>query len=235
MAGYTYNSYRTALQTLVVSQDPDPAFNSILPSCIDYAEQRIYRDLNLIDTVTTDASVSTASGTRVAAIPDTFVVVNDLAIFIPAGSDRDSGTRKALVPVSRSVLDVLWPGSVQLGEPELFAMIDQWTMALGPTPDGAYLIEVVGTYRPAPLSAAQPETFISTRLPDLFLAASMVFMSGYQRNFGAQANDPQMGTSWENQYQLLKASANAEEERKHFWASAWTSQPAPAQALPARG
>lgn len=235
MAGYTYASYVAALQTLVVSQSPDPAFTAILPSCIDYAEQRIYRELNLLNTVITDVTVSTVATTRALSIPSTFVVVNDIAIFTPAGSTASGGTRKSLVPTSRSSIDVLWPSSQITGEPELFSFVDQWSMVLGPTPDGAYLVEVVGTTRPAALSATNTTTFLSERLPDLFMAASMVFLSGYQRNFSSQSNDPQMGTSWEAQYQLLKASATTEEALKHFWGSAWTSQPQSPQATPARG
>lgn len=235
MAGYTYDTYVAALQVMAVSKAPDVPFATILSSVIDYAEQRIYRELDLLQTVQTDTSVVTDTTTRVIQIPNTFVVVNNIAIFSPAGSSREDGERRELVPVSRAVLDTLWPGTLQKGTPEMFSIIDQWTMALGPCPDGAYTVETVGTYRPPALSANNTVTFISERLPDLFMAASMIFISGYQRNFGQQANDPQMGTSWEGQYELLKGSAETEEARKHFWASAWSSMPVPAQAAPPRG
>jgi hypothetical protein len=235
MAGYTYDTYVEALQTMVVSKAPDVPFTTILPSCIDYAEQRIYRELDLISTVTTDISTTTSGSVRDVTLPNTFVVVNTLAIFTPAGSDATTGTRKPLLPVSRDALDALWPSSSDTGEPNVFSMTTQWELALGPSPDGAYKIEATGTQRPTPLSNTNSTTFLSERLPDLFLAASMVFMSGYMRNFGAQASDPQMGMSWETQYGLLKGSADTEEARKHFRASAWTSQPVPAQATPPRG
>lgn len=239
MAGYTYTTYVAALRTMIVSQSPDTPFDTILPSCIDYAEQRIYRDLDLISTVTTDATVNTVSSQRNITIPNTFVVVNDVAIFTPAGSTAINGTRKPLVPVSRAVVDQLWPSVADTGEPSMFSMTTQWEMALGPTPNGAYNVEVVGTQRPAALSAVNPTTFISERLPDLFLAASMCFMALYQRNFasaqGQSGNDPLMTGNWEAQYVAHLASADVEEARKHFRASAWTSQPVPAQAAPPRG
>ena len=53
---------------------------------------------------------------------------------------------------------------------------------------------------------------------DLLIAASMVWVTGYQRNFGAQGNDPQYASSWEGQYQIAFKSANVEELRKK-----WTS------------
>lgn len=239
MAGYSYSTYVTALQTLIVSQSPDPAFTAILPSCIDYAEQRIYRELNLISTVTTDVTTVTVPSTREVTIPNDFVVVNDIAIFTPAGTGPTDGTRKSLIPVSRSGLDVLWPSSQDTSEPELFAMVDQWSMVLGPSPDGIYTMEVVGTQRPAALSASNTTTFISQRLPDLFMAASMCFMALYQRNFasaqGQSGNDPLMAGNWESQYQAHLTSAATEEALKHHWGSAWTSQPAPPQASPPRG
>lgn len=71
-------------------------------------------------------------------------------------------------------------------------------------------------------------TFISTYLPDVFIMASMIYISAYQRNFGKLNDDPQMAVSYESQYQALLKGAVIEEARKKFEASAWTSQgPAP--------
>lgn len=235
MAGYTYTTYVEALRLMAVSNSLDMNLTALFPSIIDYAEQRIYRELDLISTVITDQSVTLTPATRDATIPNTFVVVNNVSIFTPAGSNASTGTRKPLVPVSRDVLDTLWPSAADTGEPNMFSLTTQWEMAIGPSPDGAYLMEVVGTQRPAPISDTNPVTFISERLPDLFMAASMIFVAGYQRNFGGAGNDPAMGATWELQYQALKGSADVEEARKHFRASAWSSQPVPALAAPPRG
>lgn len=235
MAGYTYSTYKTALQTLVVSQSPDTSFDAILPTCIDVAEQRIYRDLNLISTVETDSTTTLATASRSVSIPTTFVVVNNVAIITPAGTAAVDGERVPLIPVTRDVMDTLFPGNTTVGRPQMFCMDDQWSIIVGPSPDAGYVLEVVGTQRPAALAVANPTTFISERLPDLFIAASMVFMSGYMRNFGAQVSEPAQGMSWEQVYQSAKASADSEELRKHFTASSWSSQPVSSQAQPQRG
>lgn len=233
---YTYLTYKLALQTLVVSQAPDVDFDNILPSAIDYASERILRELNLLNTVQVDnTTVTTVSGARLIDLPQTFVVINDISIFTPAGSVESNGTRVPLTPVSREVLDTLWPSRIVTGQPSMFSMQDQWTAILGAAPDGAYAIEVVGTYRPAPLSATVTTTFLSMYLPDLFLAASMIFMSGYMRNFGAQASDPAMSSSWQTQYDLLFKSAETEEARKHQWAASWSAYPVAPAAQPQRG
>jgi hypothetical protein len=85
------------------------------------------------------------------------------------------------------------------------------------------------------LSATNTTTFISNYLPDVFIMASMIYVSGYQRNFGRANDDPQMAVSYESQYQALLKSALVEEARKKFDASGWSSQSPSPVATPTRG
>jgi hypothetical protein len=114
-------------------------------------------------------------------------------------------------------------------------MIDERTFSLGPWPNAAYTLEIIGTYRPASLSASNTTTFISQYLPDIFVMASMIFISGYQRNFGRQSDDPAMAQSYESQYQALLRGATVEEYRKKFAASGWSSMSPSPVATPGRG
>lgn len=238
--GYDYPGYKLALQTLVVSQAPDVDFDNILPSAITYASERILRELNLLNTIQTDVTVTLVANVRTAALPNSFVVINGINVLTPAGTDGTNGTRNPLTAVSMDVLNAFWPiGNSSTGVPEMFAMTDQWDIILGPPPDDAYKLETIGTYRPDDLSAANPTTFVSDRLPDLFLAASMVFFAMYMRNYasaqGQSGSDPLMSGNWEAQYQLLLKSADTEEARKHMWGASWTSHPVVPQAQPQRG
>jgi hypothetical protein len=108
--------------------------------------------------------------------------------------------------------------------PQYFCPFNDNLFYVGPFPDAAYYVEVVGTYRPDSLSASNTETFISLYLPDLFIMASMIYLSAFQRNFGRQSDDPSMAMSYEQQYQLLKQGAQVEESRKKWEAGAWSSQ-----------
>jgi len=64
----------------------------------------------------------------------------------------------------------------------------------------------------------------------------MIYVSGYQRNFGATAaNDPQMPVSWETIYMTAMKGAAGEEFRKKFQASAWSSKTPSPLASPTRG
>ena len=121
------------------------------------------------------------------------------------------------------------------GIPKYFCPFDDYTFFLGPYPDAVYTVEIVGTYRPTSLSSTNTTTFISLYLPDLMIMASMVYVSGYQRNFGRANDDPQMAVSYESQYQVLLKSALDEENRKKFEAAAWSSRSTSVSATPTRG
>jgi hypothetical protein len=67
-------------------------------------------------------------------------------------------------------------------------------------------------------------TILTQYIPDVFMAASLVFGFGYMRDFGGQSDNPQGGQSWEAQYQLLIKSATVEQFRAKHEAQGWTSQ-----------
>ena len=233
--GYNYSTYSTALQTMIASVNPDASFTTILPFIITDAEQRIYRELNLLATDVRDYSTVLTTSVRNAAVSNDFYVVNQINVLTPSGSDATTGTRVPLTLATPEMVDMFWPGNTTTGVPEIFGMIDQWNLVLGPSPDAAYTLEVIGTQRPETLSATNPNTFLTDYLPDLFFAASMVFASGYMRNWGTMSSDPQMGTSWEAHYQALKASAETEEATKFFAGASWTPRRLYPTAQPQRG
>lgn len=234
---YTYAQWVTAIAGLIVETESRLEFQAILPSCIDYAEQRIYRELDLLSTVTKDYAPLLA-GNRNFLLPQNvgrFVVTNGFNVITPALAPIvDNAIRNQMVPVSRDYLDAVWGSAAGAGLPRLYAPVTDQGFIVGPWPDASYTIEVIGTIRPNPLSAANPTTYLTLYLPDLWFATTMVFMAGWQQNFGSQADNPQMAQSWETQRNILLASANIEEQRKRYAAGAWSSlSPAPV-ATPSR-
>lgn len=228
----TYSTFVTSLANMLVVPVDDPAFVLVIPNIIDYAEQRIYRDLDLLQTIVRDSSAALVSGNRNFALPTdagTFIVLEDINVITPAGTtDPELGTRVPLMPTSKETLDMLFPSSTGSGVPSYFAMIQQSNIIVGPWPDQAYQIEVVGTQRPAPLSFTNQTTFLSINLPDLLLAAGCLWGAAFQKNFSEVGDQPQAAAAFEAQYQLLLKSANVEENRKKFTEAGWSSkQPAP--------
>lgn len=223
-----YTSYIASIANLTALDSTQPEFVQIIPEMIAYAEQRIYRELNLIYTRIVNSTANVTPNQREFRLPtnavDTslleFITVTNVNIITPAGQTATGfGTRVPLQHMPSTVVDYLAPSNLassMSATPLMYYMKDQWTLVLGPAPNAAYNIEVLGTIRPVPLSATNPTTFLTQYLPDLFLSASMVFMSGYMRDFGSQADNPQQAQSWENQYQLEFKSANGEEMRKRY-------------------
>jgi hypothetical protein len=145
--------------------------------------------------------------------------------------------RSPLLPTTKEFLDAVYSSSsvANRGLPQYWVPFDDYTFLVGPYPDQSYPVEIVGTYRPASLSATNLTTFISLNLPDIMIMASMVYISAYQRNFGRMNDDPQMAISYESQYQALLKGAMVEEARKKFEAAGWSSQSPSPLATPTRG
>ena len=234
----TYSSYVQQIATMAVIPSNDTNFTIILPQMISYAELRMQRDLDFLSTqISTTAYSFTSSNNTLTLptsqfiVPQTFEVVN-------------SGVSSPLLPVTKEFIQNVYGSGSTTGLPQYFAVYGGDTattgntsqyMIVGPTPDSNYSTIITGTVRSAPLSATNTTTYISTYLPDMFIMASMIYISAFQRNFGRINDDPQMAQTYESQYQALKASALVEENRKKYEAAAWSSySPAPA-ASPTRG
>lgn len=217
----TYSSWVTALANELVVEADNAPFLAILPTCIDYAEQRLYRELDLLATVVADGSTALVASSRNFTLPTPaggpFVTVESANVITPAATAPDAGTRNPLMKTSVDLVNFLAPSTATAGTPTIFAMLTNRTLVVGPAPDANYRLEVIGTIRPTALSASNTTTILTDQLPDLFFAASMIFMAGWQQNFTAQGGDnPQMAASWEAQYMRLKESADTEELRKKY-------------------
>jgi hypothetical protein len=254
--GLTYSQYVTQIATMAVVAETDDAFVTILPSMITYAENRMYRDIDFMFTSTSlhGTTFVLAAGNRnlsfnidLASNSDaqagTFVVSEQINLLTDANGDAadttnpDACVRVPLLPTTKEFLDAVYGSSLTAnrGQPQYFVPFNETLFFVGPVPDQAYPVEVVGTYRPNSLSASNTTTFISLYLPDVFIMASMIYISAYQRNFGRLNDDPQMAITYESQYQALLKSAIVEEARKKFDAAGWSSQGPATVATPTRG
>lgn len=232
-----YTDLVSTISNLTVITAADPNFVQSLPQGITYAEDRLYRELDLLSTVTRDSAPLIASN-RNFTLPQTngrFVVTNGFNVITPSATTvPDNGVRTQMTPVSRDFLDSVWGSVAGTGLPTLYAPITDQTFIVGPWPDQAYTVEVIGTIQPNPLSASNPTTYLSLYLPDLFTAAVMIFMAGYQQNFGAQSDNPQMAVSWSSEYDKLFASANVIQQRQRYAAGGWSSLSPTPVATPTR-
>lgn len=231
---YNYSQFVLYLSNTLVVPSTDPNFVVELPIIIDVAEQRCYRELQLLDTIIRDSSSTLTANSRNFTFPQHFVVSESINVFTPASSTTN---RLQLIPTTREFIDAVYGNEASTTSPSVphyYAMITDQTIIVGPPPDAAYTLEVIGTIRPAPLSATNTTTYLTQYLPDLFFAAAMSVGAGYLQNYGAQTDNPQMATSWEGIFTALLNSANKEEEQKRYASQAWSPKPPAPLATPPR-
>ncbi len=232
MTGLTYSTYVSSLQNLAPVATSDPNFATDQPNIIDDAEFQCYTDLDLLNTIvtaTSTLSTSTRSFTLPTLSTGTFMVTQGFNVITPSTTTNpDSGTRNPLTPITKEALNFLWPSSAGSTVPTYMAPVTQSSWIVGAWPNAAYTIEVSGTMRPNALSSSNTTTLLSVYFPALFVAASMVRLAGYMKNYGAAVDDPKMATTWSGRYQELLKSAQVEEARKKFSSTAWSDkQPMP--------
>jgi hypothetical protein len=255
---YTWNTWTNALFNYMavnstgvpnsptgVSSFTDPIWAAAVPSIIDYGEQRAYRELDLLATRVDQLGIL-SSGQRNFNLPTTagsFMALEGLTVVTPSSAVAATGNKNPLVAVSRAELDFSWPAQstaftssigTPFGVPQYYAMVDYGVVALGPLPDQSYPVICNGTIRPAPLSSANQTTYLTTVLPDLWMAVTMVGAELFARDWGGTADDPQAGQNWEAQYQKALKSAGSEEARMQFRSAGWTAQMARPETTPPR-
>lgn len=229
----TYDTLVSQIANLLVISSADSNFQTMLPGMIDYAEQRLYRDLNFVNTTVTDTSVTTTADSRYAVLPQSvngsttgFYTITNINILSSAGTTSSNGTRNPVARSWQKMVDFLYPSNTSSGTgsiPSLYAIVGSTTPSVqaaqvmfGPPPGDAFTIEVTGTIRPTALSSTNTTTYLTNYFPDLFVVASMVYGSGYMRDFGQQSDNPGMSQSWEAQYKTLLPSAQMEQMRARY-------------------
>jgi len=221
-----------------------PEFTALIPQMLNYAEQRIQRDLELLNVQVSRGPYTLTVGSNQLAIPPSdLLVIQDVLVNI-------GGVPTPMLPVSKPYMLTVWPSSSPPGPPRVMAMQGGDTategatstiVLLGPPPDQAYQVTAIGETRAPtmavfanPTDAGTRTTFISAWLPDLMVMACMIFVSAYQRDFGRQSDDPQMAQSYENQYQTLLKGADQQEFQRRWEADAWSAAAKSTVATPVR-
>jgi hypothetical protein len=221
-----------------------PEFTAVIPMMLNYAEQRIQRDMELLNTQVMRGPYTLAVGSNQLLVPPSdLVVVQDVLVNI-------AGTPTPMHPVSKAYLLTVWPATSTPGPPKVMALeggdaatqgLTSTVILLGPPPDAPYQVSCIGESRAPTLAgfansaqAGTQSTWIATWLPDLLVMACMIYVSGYQRDFGRQSDDPQMAQSYEQQYETLLASANKQEFQRRWEADAWSALAKSPVATPTR-
>ena len=212
----------------------DTDFSIVIPAIIEYAEQRIYRDLNLLNTTVRDNTVTLVPNSRDVPLPSTvtgstqgFTTITGVSVLTPVGTTSSNGTRNPLTRSWQGIVDFLYPSDVSSGSgsvPSVFAVIGSTnpsgsaspTMIVGPSPGSSFAVEITGTFRPTALSSTNTTTYISAQLSDMFIAASMVYVADNMKQSGQPPHNPPLSQMWEARYMSFLQSAKQEDVRRRY-------------------
>jgi hypothetical protein len=147
--------------------------NSVINTFITMAENQILREIDL-DVFKLEAAGNLTSGNKFLTAPSDIlthrylmVKVNDNQIFLDF---RDT-----------SFMKEYWPDGTETGVPKYYSVWDQNTFYVSPTPVQSYDVELGYIYRPAQLSSANSNTWISTNAPEALLYACLIQAYSYTK------------------------------------------------------
>ena len=233
-----WTQLNATLLNLAVTNSLDVNFATELPDIINYAENRIYRDLDFLQTRQSQTTTMTANSPVVsmANLVLPVIVLETVTVYTPVSFLHHGNP---LTRQSKPFMDIMYSDAfvapTGTSIPADYYMIDEQTISVGPTPDQAYNITFFGTIRPAQISASNPTTWLCSNLPELYVTACMVRIAGYQKNYaGATSDDPNQPVSWETQYATLLRGAGVEEARRKAQSASWSDQMPIPQSTPPR-
>jgi len=148
---------------------------AIVNDFINQAELRIFREVDLdvfrayqFATLTQGNEFVTLPG----ATPSTMAFVRTASIFSSTGTDAN--VRTYLLQKDISYMTEYWPNRTTQSKPRYYAMWDQNTIYLAPTPDTAYKIELALNRNETGLSATNTTSWVSTNAPQVLLYACLI-------------------------------------------------------------
>ncbi|NBU34456.1 MAG: hypothetical protein EBR82_34170 [Caulobacteraceae bacterium] len=149
--------------------------NSVIDTFITMAENKILRDIDL-DIFKKESSGSMTQDNKFLTAPPDILIHRYLMITIPS-----TGNQVFLDFRDTSFIKEYWPDGTDTGVPKYYAVWDEDTFYVAPTPNLNYPAEIGYNYRPAQISAANPNTWISTNAPEALLYACLIQAYSYTK------------------------------------------------------
>jgi hypothetical protein len=122
-------------------QSTETSFVANIPNFVQYAEERIYNTVQL-PALRQNSTASTTLGNQYMALPSDWLSTYSLAVV------DGSGDYQFLLNKDVNFIRQSYPSASSTGLPQYYAIWDDNTMLLGPTPDAAYTLELHYYYYP---------------------------------------------------------------------------------------
>ncbi len=149
--------------------------NTVIDTFITMAENRILRDIDL-DVFKLEVTGTMSTGNKFLTAPSDMLTHRYMMITVPA-----TGDQIFLDFRDTSFMKEYWPDGTDVGIPKYYAIWDQDSFYLAPTPNANYQVELGYIRRPPQISSITPTTWISTYAPEALLYACLVQAYSYTK------------------------------------------------------
>lgn len=157
----------------------ETTFTTNLPQFVRATEEVICRSVQLPEFRKTDASLTFTTGVNTLSLPSDFLSSFSFTVV-------DGTTHYSLLNKEVGFMREVFPTTTTTGRPRFYAMYDDATFIVGPTPDDTYATELHYYYLPTSLAdgADGGETWLSTHAENAMMFGTIyhgyVFLKGDQ-------------------------------------------------------
>lgn len=166
-----YATLVSALQE--VMEDDGAEFAAYIPTAIDLAEERLFRELDLYDLEQT-ATGNLTPDSNTLSKPSGYRVGHNFVITV-------SGNKRTLKKRKKDYLEDYWPDSADTDVPKYYADNTQTQFILAPTPDQDYVYSIRYTSQPTKLSVSATTNYFTTHCKDLLYHAAAIEMLKFMK------------------------------------------------------
>jgi hypothetical protein len=140
----------TSLSTLIQQycESTETSFVANIPTFVQLAEERIYNAVQ-IPAIRRNQIGTLSLGNKYLTLPSDWLATFSLAVITPV-----TGVQEFLLDKDVNFIRQSYPNPNDTGTPKYYAIFDDNTLILGPTPDNAYQVEMHYYYYPQSIVTA---------------------------------------------------------------------------------
>lgn len=170
----TYDELVTNIRNYMET-DSNVLSNSVINTFILMTENKILREIDL-EVFRQNAIGSLTAGNRFLTMPNDILTHRYMLV-------RNSGTNEETFLDFRDVSFVkeYWENSTELGFPKYYAVWNENTFVVAPTPNLSYSVELGYIRKPAGLSSSNQNTWLSVNAPEVLLYGCLVQAYSYTK------------------------------------------------------
>ena len=207
---WTYTTLTQAIKDY--ANTSETTFSNNIPNFIQSAEDRILRTCQL-PVFRKNVEGTMSAGTQYLSAPSDYLAPFSLSV-------TSDNKQEFLLLKEVAFMREAYPNASTQGEPKYYALFDNDTFILAPTPNQSYVTELHYFYRPTSITAtSNGESWLGTNAPECLLYGSMV-----QANLFLKG-EADMQQLYENQYQEALARLRNESAGKNMQDSYRYGQP----------